>query len=66
MTSVIENVALTETEILDSDLDAVTGSRSVIEILLSSLQNAMSGTSSVLQDRQHLAQQFAQGARIQG
>jgi hypothetical protein len=47
MTSVIENVALTETEILDSDLDAVTGGRSVIDILLSSLQNAMSGTSSL-------------------
>jgi hypothetical protein len=47
MTSVMENVALTETEILDSDLDAVTGGRSVIDILLSSLQNAMSGTSSL-------------------
>ena len=43
----MENVALTETEILDSDLDAVTGGRSVIDILLSSLQNAMSGTSSL-------------------
>jgi hypothetical protein len=66
MTSVIENVALTETEILDSDLDAVTGGRSVIEILRSSLQNAMSGTSSVLEDQQHMAQRFAQGVRIQG
>ncbi|MFY9953395.1 hypothetical protein [Bradyrhizobium sp.] len=47
MTSVIENVALTETEILDSDLDAVTRGRSIIDILLSSLQNAMSGTSSL-------------------
>lgn len=47
MTSVIENVALTETEILDSDLDAVTAGRSIIDILLSSLQNAMSGTSSL-------------------
>ena len=66
MTSVIENVALTETEILDSDLDAVTGGRSVIEILRSSLQNAMSGTSSVLEDQQHMAQRFDQGVRIQG
>jgi hypothetical protein len=66
MTSVIENVALTETEILDSDLDAVTGGRSVIEILRSSIQNAMSGASSVLEDQQHMTQQCAQGARIQG